>query len=323
VEDGTRRTVVPVRIPNNLPARATLADENIFAMTKDRAMHQDIRPLRIAVLNLMPTKIVTETQILRLLSNSPLQIDISFIRMETHESRNTPSEHLDAFYEPLDRVLKERFDGLVITGAPVETLEFEKVDYWPELVHLMDWSISNVWSTLHICWGAQAALYHHFGVPKYPLPKKMFGVFSHTVLDPHAPIVRGFDQIFMAPHSRHTEVREEDIRKMKWLKLLAVSEDAGVYMAVSADGRMVFVTGHPEYDRFTLKAEYDRDVAKKLPIEGPRNYFPQNDPAREPVMSWRSHANLLYANWLNYHVYQATPFDLKKLPATDTPFEKE
>jgi homoserine O-succinyltransferase len=314
---------VPVRIPNDLPARKTLAEENIFVMTKDRAMHQDIRPLRIAVLNLMPTKIVTETQLLRLLGNSPLQLDISFIRMETHESKNTPTEHLDAFYEPLERVLHERFDGLVITGAPVETLPFEEVDYWPELVRLMDWSKTNVWSTLHICWGAQAALHRHFGIPKYQLPRKMFGLFPHRVLEPHAPLLRGFDEIFLAPHSRHTEVRGEDIQKVKGLKLLAVSEQAGVYMAASDDGRMVFVTGHPEYDRLTLKAEYDRDVAKGLPISVPENYFPGDDPAREPLMSWRSHANLLYANWLNYHVYQATPFDLKKLPATDTPFVRE
>ena len=311
---------MPVRVPNDLPARKTLAEENIFVMTKDRAMHQDIRPLRIAVLNLMPTKIVTETQLLRLLSNSPLQIDITFIRMETHESRNTPAEHLDAFYEPLDRVLSERFDGLVITGAPVETLEFEQVDYWPELIRLMDWSRRSVWSTLHICWGAQAGLFHHFGVPKRPLSAKMFGLFQHRVLAPHEPILRGFDEVFWAPHSRHTEVLEKDIKKNKDLLLLAVSDEAGVYMACSRDRRMVFVTGHPEYDPLTLKAEYDRDRAKGLPIEVPRNYFPGDDPARPPVSTWRSHAHLLYSNWLNYNVYQATPFDLERLPETDTPF---
>jgi homoserine O-succinyltransferase len=286
-------------------------------------VHQDIRPLRIAVLNLMPTKIVTETQLLRLLGNTPLQVDITFIRMGSHESRNTPSEHLDAFYEPLDRVLHERFDGLVITGAPVETLPFEEVDYWPELVHLMDWTRTNVWSTLHICWGAQAALYRHFKVPKYPVPAKVFGLFPHRVLDPHEPIMRGFDEVFMAPHSRHTEVREADIAKVKSLKLVAVSEEAGVYMAVSADGRNVFVTGHPEYDRLTLKAEYDRDVAKGLPIAVPKNYFPGDDPRCDPLVTWRSHAHLLYSNWLNYCVYQGTPFDLAKLPETDTPFKKE
>jgi len=314
---------MPVRIPDDLPARQTLAQENIFVMTKDRAMHQDIRPLRIAVLNLMPTKIVTETQILRLLGNSPLQVDITFIRMETHESRNTPPEHLEAFYEPLDRVFGEKFDGLVITGAPVETLPFEEVDYWKELVHLMDWSRTNVWSTLHICWGAQAGLYRHFGVKKYPVPAKVFGLFSHSVLDPHEPILRGFDEGFLAPHSRHTEVRREEIEKVPQLKLLAVSRDAGVYMASSRDGRMVFVTGHPEYDRLTLKAEYDRDVAKGLPISVPANYYPGDDPRKEPLMTWRSHAHLLYANWLNYYVYQATPFDLERLPTTDTPFEEE
>jgi len=262
----------------------------------------------------MPTKIVTETQILRLLGNTPLQVDITFIRMGTHESKNTPSEHLDAFYESLDDVLHERFDGLVITGAPVETLPFQDVDYWPELVRLMDWSRTNVWSTLHICWGAQAALYHHFQVPKYAAPCKVFGLFPHKVLEPLEPILRGFDEVFMAPHSRHTEVRRADIEAVKNLKLLAVSDEAGVYMATSDDGRMVFVTGHPEYDRLTLKAEYDRDVAKGLPIAVPRNYYPDDDPSREPLVTWRSHAHLLYSNWLNYCVYQATPFDLNQLP---------
>lgn len=314
---------MPVRIPNDLPARKTLAEENIFVMTAERAGHQDIRPLRIAVLNLMPTKIVTETQILRLLSNSPLQLDIRFIRMETHESKNTPSKHLDSFYESLDEILHERFDGLIITGAPVETLAFDKVDYWPELVRLMNWSRTNVWSTLHICWGAQAGLFHHFGVPKYPVAAKVFGLFPHRVLDPHEPIMRGFDEVFFAPHSRHTEVRQSDIRKVKSLKLVAVSDEAGVYMAVSDDGRMIFVTGHPEYDRLTLKAEYDRDVKKGLPIAVPKNYFPGDDPRRDPVVTWRSHAHLLYSNWLNYCVYQATPFDLARLPETDTPFKRE
>jgi len=314
---------MPVRIPDDLPARKTLAEENIFVMSAARAGHQDIRPLRIAVLNLRPTKIVTETQILRLLSNSPLQVDITFIRMGSHESKNTPSQHLDAFYESLDTVLHERFDGLIITGAPVETLDFDKVDYWPELVRLMNWSRTNVWSTMHICWGAQAALYHHFGVPKYSVPAKVFGLFRHRVLDAQEPIMRGFDEEFYAPHSRHTEVREADIRKVKSVKLVAVSEEAGVYMAVSDDGRMIFVTGHPEYDRLTLKAEYDRDVAKGLPIAVPRNYFPADDPRSDPVVTWRSHAHLLYSNWLNYCVYQATPFDLARLPQTDTPFRRE
>ena len=314
---------MPVRIPEDLPARQTLAAENIFVMTRERAMHQDIRPLRIAVLNLMPTKIVTETQLLRLLGNSPLQVDITFIRMDTHESKNTPPEHLDAFYESFDEVLHERFDGLVITGAPVETLPFEEVNYWPELVRLMDWSATSVWSTLHICWGAQAALYHHFGVPKHPLPAKMFGLFPHRVLVPNEPLLRGFDEEFFAPHSRHTEVRRRDLEAVKGLRLLSVSDEAGVYMAATEDGRMLFVTGHPEYDRLTLKDEYDRDVGRGLPIAVPRNYFPGDDPRREPLATWRSHAHLLYANWLNYYVYQATPFDLGRLPSTDTPFQRE
>lgn len=314
---------MPVRIPDDLPARRTLAAENIFVMTKDRAMHQDIRPLRIAVLNLMPTKIVTETQLLRLLSNSPLQVDITFIRMETHESKNTPEEHLEAFYEPLSRVLDERFDGLVITGAPVATLPFEEVDYWPEMVRLLDWSKTNVWSTLHICWGAEAALYYHFGVPKYTMRTKVFGLFRHRVLDPLAPIMRGFDEEFLAPHSRLTDIRREDIEAVKQLKLLAISDEVGVYLAATHDGRMLFVTGHPEYDRGTLKAEYERDRAKGLPIALPVNYFPGDDPSREPCFTWRSHAHLLYANWLNYHVYQATPYDLSQLPATYSPRNEE
>jgi len=314
---------MPVRIPNDLPAKKILAEENIFVMSKERAIHQDIRPLRIAVLNLMPTKIVTETQLLRLLGNTPLQVDITFIRMETHESKNTPTEHLDAFYESLDEVLHERFDGLVITGAPVETLPFEKVDYWPELMRLMDWSRSNVWATMHVCWGAQAALYHHYGVPKYPLASKMFGLFPHRVLDPHEPLLRGFDELFMAPHSRHTEVRQSDIERVKELKLLATSPEAGVYLVASSDGRMVFITGHPEYDRLTLKAEYDRDIARGLRIDPPRNYFVDDNPTSNPLVTWKSHAHLLYANWLNYYVYQTTPFDLDQLPRTDTPFQRE
>lgn len=304
---------MPVRIPSDLPARLDLAGENIFVMTKERAAHQDIRPLRIAVLNLMPTKLVTETQLLRLLGNSPLQVDITFIRMETHESRNTPEGHLEAFYEPLERVLEERFDGLVITGAPVETLPFEEVDYWPELVRLMDWSRLRVWSTLHICWGAQAGLWHHFGVPKHPLEAKMFGLYHHRALEPKEPLLRGFDEIFLAPHSRHTEVRREDIEKVQGLKILAESKEAGIFMVASPDRRLVFVTGHPEYDRLTLKGEYDRDIAKGLPIDPPRNYFPGDDPRQDPPMAWRSHAHLLYSNWLNYCVYQETPFDLTTL----------
>ena len=306
---------MPVNIPDDLPARKTLADENIFVMTPERAKSQDIRPLRIAVLNLMPTKIVTETQILRLLGNTPIQIDVRLIKMGSHDSKNTPTEHLEAFYEPLDDILHERFDGLVITGAPVETLPFEEVDYWPELVRLMDWSRDHVWSSLHICWGAQAGLYHHYGIDKRPLEAKMFGLYHHRALDLTEPLLRGFDEIFLAPHSRHTEVALEDIEACPSLKLLAVSEEAGVYMVASRDGRRVFVTGHPEYDRLTLKAEYDRDIAKGLKIAVPANYFPGDDPSKSPPMTWRSHAHLLYANWLNYHVYQATPYDLERIPA--------
>ncbi|MFZ4615303.1 MAG: homoserine O-acetyltransferase MetA [Rectinemataceae bacterium] len=309
---------MPVNIPDDLPARKILAQENIFTMTPERAVHQDIRPLRIAVLNLMPTKIVTETQLLRLLGNTPIQINVTLIRMGSHESQNTSVEHLEAFYESLDEVLHERFDGLVITGAPVESLPFEEVDYWPELTRLMDWSKDHVWSTLHVCWGAQAGLWHHYGIGKHPLPAKMFGLFHHKSLDLSEPILRGFDEEFLAPHSRHTGVSEADIAADPRLKLLAVSDIAGVYMAISRNGRHIFVTGHPEYDRLTLKAEYDRDVAKGLPIGVPANYFPGDDPLRPPVMTWRGHAHLLYSNWLNYSVYQSTPFDLEKLPPLDT-----
>jgi homoserine O-succinyltransferase/O-acetyltransferase len=304
---------MPVRIPDDLPARAQLELENIFAMPAARAAHQDIRPLRIAVANLMPTKMVTETQLLRLLGNTSLQVDISFVRMGSHESKNTPTEHLDAFYEPLDRVLGESFDGLVITGAPVETLPFEEVDYWPEFCELMEWSRRRVWSTMHICWGAQAGLFWRYGIDKHPLEEKMFGLFRHRALDLKNPLLRGFDEVFLAPHSRHTELRREDIEAEPALTMLAVSEEAGAYLAASKDGREVYVTGHPEYDRLTLKAEYDRDVAKGLPIKVPANYFPGDDPRLPPLMTWRSHAHLLYANWLNYYVYQQTPYDLGEL----------
>ncbi|MBE0569502.1 MAG: homoserine O-succinyltransferase [Deltaproteobacteria bacterium] len=313
---------MPVRIPNDLPARKTLEEENIFVMIDERAVHQDIRPLRIAVLNLMPTKIATETQLLRLLGNTPLQVEIRLIRMGSHASRNTSAAHLEAFYEPFEQVLDERFDGLIITGAPVEILPFEEVDYWPELVRLMDWSRSNVWSTLHICWGAQAGLYHHYGIPKRPLEVKMSGLFRHKVLEPLEPILRGFDDSFLAPHSRNTEVLESDIRRRPDLKVLAVSDTAGVYMVSSTDERMIFVFGHPEYDRFTLKAEYDRDRGRGLPIAPPADYFPGNDPSREPEMAWRSHAHLLYSNWLNYSVYQKTPFDLSQIPLSNAKLER-
>jgi homoserine O-succinyltransferase len=304
---------MPIKIPDNLPASETLARENIFIMGAARAFHQDIRPLRIAILNLMPTKIATETQILRLLGNSPLQLEIILLHPGSHTSKNTSTEHLAAFYKTFAEVSGDKFDGLVITGAPVEQLEFEAVNYWEELKEIMDWAAHHVFSTFHVCWGAQAGLYHHYGVPKYPLPAKMFGVFPHRIVKQNVKLMRGFDDEFWAPHSRHTEVRREDILKVPELEILSESEEAGVYIAASRDGRQIFVTGHSEYDPLTLKAEYDRDVAKGLEISVPRNYFPNDNPARPPLVRWRSHANLLYANWLNYYVYQETPFDLNEI----------
>ena len=312
---------MPVTIPRALPARATLESENVFVMTDSRASHQDIRPLRIAIVNLMPTKVATETQLLRLLGATPLQVEVTLLRMGSHESRNTTSAHLDAFYRTFDEVSREKFDGLVITGAPIELLPFEQVDYWGELTDLMDWSTEHVFSSLHVCWGAQAALHHHYGVDKYELPAKMFGVFPHQVLAPHHPVMSGFDETFGAPHSRHTEIREDDVRAAG-LDLLATSEEAGVYLVASPDGRQIFVTGHPEYDRDTLLAEYQRDVARGLPIDVPRHYFPDDDPARTPRMAWRSHAFLLYANWLNHCVYQRTPYDLTAVPKELPPSEE-
>lgn len=306
---------MPVTIPRDLPARRTLESENVFVMSEGRATHQDIRPLHIAIVNLMPTKIDTETQLLRLLGNTPLQLQITLLHMESHDSRNTAGEHLDAFYATFDDIRHRKFDGLVITGAPIEQLPFEEVDYWPELCEVMDWAEENVFSTLHVCWGAQAGLYRRHGIPKYPLDHKMFGVFHHEVLDPHSRILSGFDQVFPAPHSRHTETRAADIEAVDGLQLLAVSPEAGVYLAASADGRQLYVTGHPEYERYTLATEYERDVARGLPIEVPRNYYPNDDPSRPPMVTWRSHAFLLYANWLNYCVYQRTPFDLQEIPA--------
>ena len=305
---------MPVNIPHALPARKTLESENVFVMSEVRATHQDIRPLRIAILNLMPTKVATETQLLRLLGNTPIQVRVTLLHMDSHESRNTTPEHLAAFYSTFEEVRTQKFDGLVITGAPVELLPFEEVDYWPELCAVMDWSREKVFSTLHVCWGAQAGLYRHYGVRKYPLPEKMFGVFPHRVLEPHSPILAGFDEVFPAPHSRHTEVRAEDVRKVPGLQLLAESDVAGLYLASSTDGRQLYVTGHPEYERYTLKTEYDRDVAKGLPIKVPKNYFPNDDPTQPPMVTWRSHAFLLYANWLNHCVYQRTPFDLEAIP---------
>ena len=304
---------MPIKIPDNLPATETLSNENIFIMGEKRAYNQDIRPLRIVILNLMPLKSVTETQLLRLLGNSPLQVEIIFLYPDSHTPKNTSQEHLANFYNTFEDIKNQKFDGMIITGAPVELLEFEELSYWEELKEIMDWTRSNVFSTLHICVGAQAGLYHHYGVPKYPLTSKMFGVFPHTVNRKNVPLLRGFDDEFYVPHSRYTEVRREDIEKVDDIEILSESEESGVYIVSSKDGRLIFVTGHSEYDDNTLKTEYDRDIGKGLEIDVPRNYYPNDDPSQLPLVKWRSHANLLFINWLNYHVYQETPFDLDEL----------
>ena len=309
---------MPVKIPETLPARKTLESENIFVMGESRALHQDIRPLKLAILNLMPTKIATETQLLRLLGNSALQVDITLLHMDGHVSKNTPQEHLLQHYAAFDDVADEKFDGLIITGAPVENLDFEEVDYWRDLQAIMDWGEAHSHSTFHICWAAQAGLYHRYGIPKYPLPEKMFGVFPHLVQSPNEKLLRGFDDVFYAPHSRHTEIRASDIRQVPEVDILAESEEAGVYIVASRDRRQFYITGHSEYDPLTLKAEYDRDVQKGLPIAIPRNYYPGDDPSRPPVVRWRGHANLLYTNWLNYYVYQTTPYDINRIPKNGT-----
>ena len=304
---------MPIKISNNLPAHEILTNENIFIMNHGRAFHQDIRALRIAILNLMPTKIATETQLLRLLGNTPLQVEIALLHPKTHPSKNTPEDHLNNFYQTFGEIADEKFDGLIITGAPVELLEFAAVDYWEELTAIMDWARHNVYSTLYICWAAQAGLYYRYHIPKSPLPKKMFGVFEHRVMQKYVKLLRGFDDLFFAPHSRHSEVQRGEIVKVPELEILAESDEAGVYLVASKDGRHVFVSGHPEYDPLTLKGEYERDLAKGLPIAIPRNYFPLDDPRGNPLVKWRSHANLLFFNWLNYYVYQETPFDWNKI----------
>lgn len=301
---------MPVKVPDNLPAIDILENENIFVMTENRALHQDIRPLRIAILNLMPTKIATETQILRCLANTPLQIEVSFLRTTSYTSKNVSSEHLDTFYTTFDKICGEHYDGLIITGAPVENMDFEEVDYWDELCRIMEWSKTNVHSTFHICWGAQAGLYYHYGIPKYPLEKKLSGIYTHKLLNPKSRLFRGFDEVFAAPHSRHTEVRAEDIEKIPELKIMAVSDEAGVYVVGSEDSSQFFVTGHSEYDANTLAAEYERDVDRGMNPDPPENYFPGENPQNPPVLSWRAHATLLFTNWLNYFVYQTTPFDI-------------
>ena len=304
---------MPVKIPNNLPAAGILENENIFVMHEDRAYQQDIRPLKILILNLMPTKIVTETQLLRLLGNSPLQVEFDFIYTASYEPKNTSSEHLVKFYETFQDVKNRRYDGMIITGAPVEQLPFEEVAYWPELCEIFEWAKRHVYSLMMICWGAQAGLYHYYGIPKYALPQKMFGVFEHKVNMKEKILFRGFDDIFYVPHSRHTEVRREDIDKEPLLSILSESDQSGVFAVRDKTNRRLFLTGHAEYDPLTLKGEYDRDVAAGLPINVPDNYYPGNDPSQMPVVRWRSAANLLFSNWLNYHVYQETPYDLSSL----------
>jgi homoserine O-succinyltransferase len=304
---------MPIRVPDKLPATKQLRAENIFVMSERKAMHQDIRPLKIAIVNLMPTKITTETQLLRLLGNSPLQVEFDFITMQSHESKNTPPEHLKTFYKSFADIKKSKYDGMIITGAPVENLDFADVDYWDELQEIMEWSKTHVTSTLHICWAAQAGLFYHYGVPKYSLDKKCSGVFRHRVNRRTAKLVRGFDNEFYAPHSRYTEVRAEDIKKHKELEILAESEEAGVYIVFTKGGRRIFVTGHSEYDADTLANEYKRDVEKGISPEVPKHYFPNDDPSKPPVVRWRSHANLLFSNWLNYFVYQITPYDIETI----------
>ena len=304
---------LPIQIPNNLPAAGILQQENIFVMTQNRAVSQDIRPLEIVLLNLMPTKIATETQFSRLLGNTPLQVHLELMHTCTHQSKNTSQEHLLSFYKSFDELKHRKFDGMVITGAPVENLDFEDVDYWQELTQIMEWSKTNVHSTLHICWGAQAGLYYHYGVPKQPLPQKLFGVYPHRAEYKRSILMRGFDDVFWVPHSRHTTIFREDIEAVPGLKILASSEEAGVYAVMSKEGRQIFITGHSEYDPLTLRTEYERDKNLGLPIQPPANYFPGNDDTKEPIVLWRGHANLLFSNWLNYFVYQTTPYDIMSI----------
>jgi homoserine O-succinyltransferase len=299
---------MPINVPNNLPAIDILKNENIFIMEERQALHQDIRPLRLALCNLMPLKIVTETDFIRVLSNTPLQVKLDFFYMDKHDSKNTSKEHLNIFYKTFEQIKEKRYDGLIITGAPVELLEFEQVDYWPELTKVLEWSKTNVTSTLHICWGAQAGLYYHYGIPKFQMPKKLFGVFDHNVVNP-LPLFRGFDDTFSTPHSRYTETRAEDVVNHPDLLLAGHSDTAGVHVVVSKDNRQIFVTGHFEYNPETLRNEYERDINKGLPIDVPKNYFPDNNPAEKPIVKWRANANLFFLNWLNYYVYQETPYD--------------
>lgn len=301
---------MPIKVQSDLPSKAILEEENIFLMDENRATMQDIRPLQIAILNLMPIKVDTETQLLRALSNSPLQVDITFLVIASHTSKNTSANHLNKFYNTFDEVKNRKFDGLIITGAPLELKEYTEVTYWEELKSIMEWSKTNVTSTLHVCWGAQAGLYYHYGVPKHLLSEKKFGIFKHRILNRKSPIVRGFDDVFHAPHSRYTEIRREDVEKIPELELLSVSDEAGVFMVLGQGGKQIFITGHPEYDRLTLDIEYKRDIAKGLDIKIPENYYTNNDPSIKPELTWRVHANTLYTNWLNYYIYQVTPYEL-------------
>ena len=301
---------MPIKIPNGLPAQQILESENIFVMHEARAESQDIRPLRIALLNLMPTKIVTETQLSRLLGNTPLQVELELVQVSSHKAKNTSQEHMLAFYKTFDEIADQYFDGMIITGAPVEQMPFEEVNYWDELCRIMEWTKTHVHSTFHICWGAQAGLYYHFGIGKYPLEQKMFGVFPHRVVYKNPILMRGFDDEFWVPHSRHTTIRREDVAAVPEIKILAESEEAGLYAMQTEGGKQVFITGHSEYDPETLKLEYLRDKNAGLPIEVPKNYFPEDDDSQEPLVRWRSHANLLYCNWLNYFVYQSTPYEV-------------
>ncbi len=304
---------MPIRIHHELPAYKSLQNEKIFVMSKERAEHQDIRPLKIIILNIMPKKIETETQLMRLLSNTPLQVDIELLNLASHISKNTPENHLSNFYTTFENVKNNKYDGMIITGAPVEQLEFEEVDYWEEICSIMEWSKFNVFSTLHICWGAQAGLYYHFGIQKKLLPKKLFGVFEHKIEYNNSQLLKGFDDIFMVPHSRHTTIERSNIESDENLQILASSDDAGVYIVANKNGRQYFITGHSEYDRNTLAEEYLRDIEKGLEIDVPCNYFPENNPEKEPHFSWGCHANLMFSNWLNYCIYQSTPYDLSEL----------
>ncbi|MCQ2455194.1 MAG: homoserine O-succinyltransferase [Clostridia bacterium] len=304
---------MPIKIPNDLPAVKTLAEENIFVMTEKRAITQDIRPLKIVLLNLMPKKIETETQISRILGNTPLQIELTLIHTRSHLSQNVSKEHLLSFYKTFNDIKDEKFDGMIITGAPVENLRFEEVDYWQELCEIMEWSKKNVHSTMHICWGAQAGLYYHFGINKYELPEKLFGIFAHSCDYPKSMLLRGFDRVFYAPHSRYTYVKREEVEAVKDLKILASSPEAGVHIIAKNGGRQFFVMGHSEYDPLTLDSEYKRDISAGIKTDIPKNYYFDNNPNNEPIVNWRAHGNLLFTNWLNYFVYQSTPFDLDAL----------